>query len=422
MFKPRKDSPEPRVSVQGLGKVYHLYRRPMDRLWQMLRPGEGARSEVFIALQNINFSLQAGEVMGIIGVNGAGKSTLLQLISGALTPSTGEVRTSGRIAALLELGAGFNPDFSGRENIYLQAATLGLSKQETDERLQSIIEFAGIGRYIDQPVKTYSSGMQVRLGFSIATSIDPDVLIIDEALSVGDGAFRRKSFDRIMAIKEKGATILFCSHVIFHIEALCDRVLWLHRGRAQSLGSLSQVLPRYQEFIDAYTIDAEASPDDPYSQTTHQSVSVPSPGSAQIESVRFSIDGHESAALKGISQRSTLEAEISFSSDPGLPPPSVALVISSESGKIVASTISTSTEVRFQRDGLGMGSARVQLERIPLNRGIYRLGIYLFCERGIHGYDMRDPITLLRLEHDGLEQGTTLLDARWSDAQTLDSA
>ena len=176
----------PAIHAQQLGKTFQLYDRPIDRLKQMVARGDKRYYREFAALHDVSFELQKGDVLGLVGRNGAGKSTLLQLICGTLTPSAGQVAVRGRIAALLELGAGFNPDFTGRENIYLNASILGLSKAEIDERYDAIVDFSGISDFIHQPVKTYSSGMYVRLAFSIATSVDPDILVIDEALSVGD--------------------------------------------------------------------------------------------------------------------------------------------------------------------------------------------------------------------------------------------
>jgi ABC-type polysaccharide/polyol phosphate transport system ATPase subunit len=235
------------IELRAVSKQYALFDRPADRLKQMLLGGVsrlGARSlgwtaprlyREFHALRDVSFSVARGEVLGIIGRNGAGKSTLLQIICGTLQPTSGSVQVRGRIAALLELGAGFNPEFTGRENIVMAATILGLSAAEIDQRMASIIEFSGIAEFIDQPVKTYSSGMYVRLAFSVATSIDPDILVIDEALSVGDGEFARRSFDRIMALKDKGATILFCSHAMYHVQVLCNRALWMEHGRMRMI-------------------------------------------------------------------------------------------------------------------------------------------------------------------------------------------
>lgn len=427
---PSTPSRAPLIRVERAGKTYRMYRRPADRLWQFIWPSRKPLYQDFIALEEVSIELRCGEVMGIVGVNGAGKSTLLQLVAGTISPSRGSVQTYGRVAGILELGSGFNPEFSGRENIYLNAATLGLSKSEIDGRVDSIIEFAGIGLHIDQPVRTYSSGMQVRLAFSIATSVDPDVLIIDEALSVGDEAFRRQSFDRIMQIKEGGATILFCSHALFHVEAICDRALWLHRGRVQKLGEVSEVLGPYREFIDAYVSNANAEPfahsdgagPDPGVAGDLANESAASPvspkGAARIDSVKVRLDGQQGTELHGTSLESRLEVDIAFVCDPQIPTPTAALVLSSESGKILGSSLSLTQGAVFARGPTGAGVARVTIERVPLNRGRYRVGAYLFCERGLHGYGMLDPAAHINLSHNGMEQGASLLNGEWSSAQS----
>jgi lipopolysaccharide transport system ATP-binding protein len=426
---PGDASGEPVIRVDHAGKTYRLYRRPADRLWQFLWPGPKPWFQDFTALEDVSFELRRGEVLGIVGVNGAGKSTLLQLVTGTVTPSHGTVQTNGRVAAILELGSGFNPEFTGRENIYLNAATLGLTRAEIDSRIDSIIEFAGIGLHIDQPVKTYSSGMLVRLAFSIASSVDPDVLIIDEALSVGDGAFRRHSFDRIMQIKERGTTILFCSHVLFHVEAFCDRALWLHRGKVQKIGKVADVLRPYQEFIDAYADDVNAEPfaahgghglhpsvvDDSFADSDPTAAGPRK--DARIHAIRVRLDSQLGTELHGIALESELEVEIEFVSDPELPTPTAALVLSSDSGKILGSCLSLTQGVKFARSPDGSGVARVRIERIPLNKGRYRVGAYLFCERGLHGYGMADPAAHITLHHVGAEQGAFLLKGAWDNGR-----
>ncbi len=415
---------QPVITVNGAGKTYRMYEQPSDRLWQYLWPGRKPWFKDFVALEGVDLTLRRGEVLGIVGVNGAGKSTLLQLVTGTIKPTHGSVHTHGRVAAILELGSGFNPEFSGRENIYLNAATLGLSKAEIESRIDSIIEFAGIGLHIDQPVKTYSSGMVVRLAFSIATSVDADILIIDEALSVGDGAFRRRSFDRIMQIKQSGTTILFCSHVVFHVEAFCDRALWLHRGKVQKMGTVSEVLRPYEEFIDAYENDANALPfgqqnavvfADELAQKDAATETVTPQGDARIVSVQVWLDGQLGDELHGQSQVSRLEVEVAFTSDPKIPTPTAALVFSSENGKILGSSISHTQGLVFERSAYGEGVARITLDRIPLNKGRYRVGVYLFCENGLHGYAMADPVAHIQLSHPGVEQGTLLLAGTWSN-------
>jgi len=412
----------PVISVDNAGKTYRMYRQPSDRLWQHLWPSQKDWFQDFVAPEGVSLELRRGEVLGIVGVNGAGKSTLLQLVTGTIKPTHGSVQIQGRVAAILELGSGFNPEFSGRENIYLNAATLGLSKAEIENRLEAIIDFAGIGIHIDQPVKTYSSGMVVRLAFSIATSVDADILIIDEALSVGDGAFRRRSFDRIMEIKEKGTTILFCSHVVFHVEAFCDRALWLHRGKVQMLGKVSEVLRPYEEFIDAYEKDVNALPmghkhSAPVLVTPQTTPAQPDAvqGDARIVSVQVWLDGHLGVELQGKSLVSRLDVEIEFASDPKIATPTAALVFSSESGKILGSSISCTQGIVFERSASGAGKARFTIDRVPLNKGRYRVGVYLFCENGLHSYAMADPIAHIQMVHPGVEQGALLIDGDWTN-------
>ncbi|MGJ7514112.1 ABC transporter ATP-binding protein [Pseudomonas baetica] len=247
------------IRVENLSKCFHIYERPRQRLQQLILAPIKNRyngSNVkyyreFWALKNINFEVSRGETVGIIGKNGSGKSTLLQIICGTLTASEGEVQVNGRIAALLELGSGFNPDFTGRENIYLNGTILGLTRQEIDDRFAEIEAFADIGDFIDQQVKSYSSGMAVRLAFAVAINADPEILIVDEALSVGDELFQRKCFSRIEAIRQKGATILFVSHAGSAIVELCDRAILLDSGDKLTEGSPKQVVGNYQRMLYA---------------------------------------------------------------------------------------------------------------------------------------------------------------------------
>jgi lipopolysaccharide transport system ATP-binding protein len=247
------------IRVSNLSKAYEIYKQPQDRLKQSIQPrlqrlmGLQPKRyfDEFWALHDVSFEVNKGETVGIIGRNGSGKSTLLQLICGTLTPTSGSVQTNGRIAALLELGSGFNPDFTGRENVYLNATVLGLSKQEIDDRFEKISAFADIGQFIEQPVKTYSSGMVVRLAFSIAINVDTQILIVDEALSVGDERFQRKCFSRIEEIKNNGATILFVSHSGNAIIELCDRAILLDAGENLAIGIPKQIVGKYQKLIYA---------------------------------------------------------------------------------------------------------------------------------------------------------------------------
>lgn len=254
------------IRVSNLSKCYQIYAAPRDRLKQFVLPrmrrlaGRKPKQyfREFWALQDISFEIKKGETVGIVGRNGSGKSTLLQMICGTLSPTGGEVQTHGRIAALLELGSGFNPEFTGRENVYMNAAVLGLSNQEIDARFNDIVSFADIGEFIEQPVKTYSSGMMVRLAFSVAINADPEILIVDEALSVGDELFQRKCFSRIEAIRASGATILFVSHSGAQIVELCDRAVLMDAGEMLAVGLPKQIVGRYQKLLYASADKREA--------------------------------------------------------------------------------------------------------------------------------------------------------------------
>lgn len=245
------------IRVEGLSKCYQIYSNPADRLKQFIFPRikrllgkpNTAYYREFWALENISFNVKRGETVGILGSNGSGKSTLLQIICGTLSPTGGTVQTHGRIAALLELGSGFNPDFTGRENVYLNATVLGLSLDEINKRYDDIVDFADIGEFINQPVKTYSSGMVVRLAFAVQSQIEPDILIVDEALSVGDVKFQAKCFDRLRQLKENGTSILLVTHSSEQIVSHCTAALLLNKGQQIELGEPKRVVNRYMDLL-----------------------------------------------------------------------------------------------------------------------------------------------------------------------------
>ncbi len=237
------------ITAQDLSKEYRIYTRPVDRLLEAVT--RQPRHRVMTALDGISFALKKGHFLGIIGVNGAGKSTLLKILVGTLTPTRGWVEMTGRVAALLELGAGFHPEFTGRQNILLSASLMGISHEEIGAREEEIIAFSELEDFIDRPVKTYSSGMYIRLAFGIATSVNADILVVDEALAVGDMAFQRKCIDRMIAFRDSGRTMVFCSHSMYHVQELCDTVLWLNKGVATGIGSPQEIIPEYEDFCNA---------------------------------------------------------------------------------------------------------------------------------------------------------------------------
>ena len=238
-------APEAVIAVSGLGKRYEIYTQPRDRLLQSLFRGRRQFFQEFWALSDVSFEVARGETIGIIGRNGSGKSTLLQLIAGTLTPTTGTATVRGRVAALLELGSGFNPEFSGRENVFLNGAILGLARSEIEARLSRIVAFSGLEEFIDRPVKTYSSGMIMRLAFSVAVNVEPDVLIVDEALAVGDTAFQLKCVARLESLTQSGVTLLFVSHDTGLVKSFCQRAIYLERGRLKAEGRPEVISEHY---------------------------------------------------------------------------------------------------------------------------------------------------------------------------------
>lgn len=237
------------IEIRNLSKMYKLYNKPSDRLRDSLGLSRKKRYKEHYALQNINFDIHEGECVGIIGTNGSGKSTILKIITGVLSPTEGTVTVNGRISALLELGAGFNPEYSGMENIYLNGTMLGFSEEEIDSRLDEILSFADIGDFVNQPVKTYSSGMFVRLAFAVAINIDPEILVVDEALSVGDVFFQSKCYHKFEEFKKQGKTILFVSHDLGSVSKYCDRVILLNQGEMLDEGTPKAMVDMYKQLL-----------------------------------------------------------------------------------------------------------------------------------------------------------------------------
>ena len=230
------------IEINQLSKVYHLYEKPIDRLKEALSITKKVYHNEHYALSDINLKIKKGESIGIVGTNGSGKSTLLKIITGVLNPSKGEVKTNGKIAALLELGAGFNPEYTGIENIYLNGTMMGYTEAEMKQRVQAIVDFADIGDFVNQPVKTYSSGMFARLAFAVSINVEPEILIVDEALSVGDMRFQVKCIEKMKELKESGTTILFVSHATEQIKRFCTRAVWLKNGQVKEDGEASQIV------------------------------------------------------------------------------------------------------------------------------------------------------------------------------------
>ncbi len=233
------------VVFEGVSKSYSIYESPGDRLKELLTLNRLSYHEDFWALRDISFEIRRGETFCIVGENGSGKSTLLQIVAGILRPTSGSVEVHGRVSALLELGAGFNPEFTGRDNVYLNGSILGLSTKQIDQRYKEIEDFAEIGDFINQPVKTFSSGMVVRLAFAVAINVDPEILLVDEALAVGDIYFRHRCMRKVHELRSRGITILFVSHAVGDVKAIGDRAMWIEKGRILEMGSTDMVVAKY---------------------------------------------------------------------------------------------------------------------------------------------------------------------------------
>ncbi|MDD3523113.1 MAG: ABC transporter ATP-binding protein [Candidatus Cloacimonetes bacterium] len=398
----------PVITLENVGKTYRHYPNGAARLTELITGRK--KHHAFVSLTDISFELNKGEVLGVIGRNGAGKSTLLKILAGTLMPSTGTVMVDGRVAALLELGSGFHPDLSGRENIFLYGAVLGLSRADISNRFADIVAFAGLEDFIDRPVKTYSSGMQVRLAFSVATSVDPDILIIDEALSVGDGAFAHKSFERIIEFKEQGKTIVFCSHSLFQVEAICTRVIWINNGQITQEGNPKTVCAAYNNNLIGSNSDSISKPYAFIPADTSDLALV-----HRILDVTLSSDGLVFGKKLNLEcESSDLIVLIDIAIVTNLAPPSVIVALVGHDGEAVCSAIS-------QQDGFylsepsGNHSIRTQLTfpALPLLRGRYTIDVYLMCDRGIHCYEQALHAAELIMDHEGLEQGIVRLPHSW---------
>jgi lipopolysaccharide transport system ATP-binding protein len=313
------------IRVEGLGKCYHVYDRPQDRFWQFLWRGRRHFHREFWALREVSFEVGRGETVGIIGRNGSGKSTLLQLIAGTLEPTTGQTRLRGRVAALLELGSGFNPEFTGRENVFLNASILGLSQAEIEGKYDEIVAFADIGEFIDRPVKTYSSGMIVRLAFSVSVCVEPDILIVDEALSVGDMVFQFKCMERLDQLTRSGVTLLFVSHDIAAVKAFCRRAIYLVNGEVRGIGSAS-------DMTELYLMDMRAEQKNALTATAQVALKPALDGgglafgSAQgrVKAARF-VDTGGTSGVFSTGERVRLEVEVEYESTVARPAVTIIL-------------------------------------------------------------------------------------------------
>lgn len=417
------------VETRDLSKVYRIYPSPWDRLWEAF--GGSRRHRPFHALEGVDLSLVRGEGLAVIGENGAGKSTLLKILAGITTPSSGEVTVRGKVASILELGSGFHPDFTGRQNIVLNAAMLGLSDREVEERTPDIVEFSELGEFIDRPVKTYSTGMAMRLGFAIATQVDPDVLIIDEALSVGDGYFQKKCMDRMVRFLDEGGTLLFCSHAMYYVATFCRRALWLKAGRPAAFGPSEEVIQRYETFlVEKGRREKGQGQEGEAASAAETAADGATEGPAGARGTEPA-EGGKPARLLSVRQMGERETggfrhgdpwglDIEWSAESPETPFHLAVGLDRVDDVQVV-VFSTLHDGRKPFRGECSYRARLSVPELPLLRGTYSIQVYLMDEAALHVYDERKLRAALEVKSESYSVGLIEAPHDWRIAPTEDS-
>ena len=383
------------LKVQGLGKEYKLYASPRDRLKALVTGN--ARHRSHWALRDVSFELQRGQCIGVIGDNGAGKSSLLKLLAGTLQPSTGSIERVGRVTAILELGAGFHPDFSGRDNLYFGGSLIGIDHAEMARLEPGIIEFCELGEALDRPVKTYSSGMAVRLAFALVTAVQPDVLIIDEALAVGDQHFQKKCIERIMAFRSNGCTILFCSHSPYHIRHLCDVALWLKGGQVAQFGATEPVLAAYDQHTRQRQLDEQALASSDIAISSGQgAVTAPSEPEAPVAAIDAGSACILSVDVKDLGEAQGDRPPVLHSTDlvvtitargRGNERPNIGFMIEQSKGVGITSLATHEDGAAPVRLADGSWRSVLTFPELPLHSGSYVISAFLFDETGLAVYD-----------------------------------
>jgi ABC-type polysaccharide/polyol phosphate transport system ATPase subunit len=390
------------VRATELTKQYDIYARPADRLIEMItrRP----RHTVFPALQDVTFEVERGEAVGIIGQNGAGKSTLLKLLCGVTRPTSGTIEAYGSIASILELGTGFHPEFSGRDNAALNAAILGLSPAEIKRKLPAILEFSELGTFLGRPVKTYSSGMYMRLAFSVAVNVDPEILVVDEALAVGDGHFQKKCVDKIREFQQQGRTIVFCSHALYHVTTICRRALWLDHGSIMRCGPTLDVVHDYESFLLQRDRAHPASEGEP----EHEQPSSP-------VRIREIVVCDRSGSPRDLFERGEdIHFRMRVHSENPAQPVHVIVGVHRSADDLQCFAVGTHADGVEPLSGQTEYDFTVELKSVPLNRGQYSIISFVGDENAITVFDRRDVRPAFSVTGDRYEIGLIAVDHRWA--------
>ena len=398
------------LQLRDVGKEYRMYATPRQRLAALVLGGRRHRSQW--VLRDVTFALRRGQCMGVVGDNGAGKSSLLKLVAGTLQPSTGTVQRSGRVTAILELGSGFHPEFTGRENLFFGGQLIGLDEAEVARLAPGIIDFSELGEAIDRPVKSYSSGMVVRLAFALVTALQPEVLIIDEALAVGDQHFQKKCIERIEAFREAGCAILFCSHSMYHIRHLCDVAMWLNKGQVMAFGETEGVVSAYEAHSRAQDAATQALP-----AGTAGAAAPMAPVTAAVAPVAGAeIVSFEVASLSNDPVPLLLSPDLVVTMTarvPGDEVPNFSLMLEQLKGTGIT-VVGTHTDgVRPVRQADGLWRIRLTFPALPLNSGEYVLSPYLFDSSGLVVYEERLGYFPFRVEYPNIWPGLVRLPHHW---------
>lgn len=386
------------IRAEELSKVYRLYGRPIDRFLELFT--RHPRHTVFPALQEVSFDVRRGETIGLIGHNGAGKSTLLKLLCGVTAPSSGSLDATGQIASILELGTGFHPEFTGRDNAALNAAILGLSAAEVRRALPAILDFSELGGFLDQPVKTYSSGMYMRLAFSVAVNVEPDILVIDEALAVGDGYFQKKCIDKIREFQRKGRTIVFCSHALYYISNLCERTIWLDHGTMRRIGPSIDVVHEYENHL--LEQEKNAPPEAPVEEVAQP---------VRIRELEV-LDPYGNPAGDFETGDDIVMRLVIESLDPGQQIHILAGV-NRAADQMQCFAFGTVPDGVAPLRGRALYEVRARLHNVPLVRGEYELVVYVGDENALHVFDRRDLRPAFTIAGDRYEIGLMAVDHEW---------
>ncbi len=392
------------VTARGLGKKYRMYPTPWSRILEWASLGRHETHRAHWALRDIDFTVGEGRVLGVMGANGAGKSTLLKILAGTTQPTEGSFQVEGRVASLLELGAGFHQDFTGRDNVYLNGALMGYTRREMADRIGPILDFAELGAYVDEPVRTYSSGMAMRLGFSVAIAVDPDVMIVDEVFSVGDMYFQKKCVDRIYEFKNAGKTMVFCSHSLYDIRQLCDEAVWIKDGRIESRGDAISVTNDYAAFERSLGADA--------SEVVKHLPEAPDRGprprivSAQV------CRGGTREPMGEAAPGDAVDVVVRWENpDPAATPVHIGVGFLRND-----STLCCADSTEFALEDPLPGKSGTVIHRVPrvlLLSGTFQVFAVLFDEKGIHRYDeqiVEQPLVVLNR---GKDVGLFLQDHQW---------